>query len=40
MRTLKKMKGLISEKTTLHSQHTFLVLFLAIVLHDYNVKTS
>ena len=34
----KKMKGLISQKTTLHLQHSFLVHFFAIVLHDYNVK--
>ena len=32
------MKGLISKKTTLHLQHTFLVHFFAIVLHDYNLK--
>ena len=30
--------GLISEKATLHVQHTFYVHFLAVVLHDYNVK--
>ena len=30
--------GLISKKATLHVQHTFLVHFFAIVLHDYNVK--
>ena len=30
--------GLISKKTTLHVQHTFFVHFLAVVLHDYNVK--
>ena len=29
------MKGLISKKTTLHLQHTFLVHFFAIALHDY-----
>ena len=29
---------LISEKTTLHVQHTFLVHFFAVVLHDFNVK--
>ena len=26
--------GLISEKTSLHVQHTFLVHFFAVVLHD------
>ena len=30
--------GLISKKATLHVQHTFYVHFLAVVLHDYNVK--
>ena len=30
--------GLISNKTTLHVQHTFFVHFFAVVLHDYNVK--
>ena len=30
--------GLISKKVTLHVQHTFLVHFFAVVLHDYNVK--
>ena len=30
--------GLISNKTTLHVQHTFFVHFFAIVLHDLNVK--
>ena len=30
--------GLISKKATLHVQHTFFVHFLAVVLHDYNVK--
>ena len=28
----------ISKKATLHVQHTFLVLFFAVVLHDYIVK--
>ena len=28
----------ISKKATLHVQHTFFVHFLAVVLHDYNVK--
>ena len=28
----------ISQKTTLHVQHTFFVHFLAVVLHDCNVK--
>ena len=32
------MKGLISKKTTLHLQHTFLVHFFANALHDYNLK--
>ena len=30
--------GLISKKATLHVQHTFFVLFFAVVLQDYNVK--
>ena len=30
--------GLISEKTTLHVQHTSFVHFFAVVLHDFNVK--
>ena len=30
--------GLISKKATLQVQHTFLVHFLAVVLHDFNVK--
>ena len=30
--------GLISKKKTLHVQHTFVVHFFAVVLHDYNVK--
>ena len=30
--------GLISEKTTLHVQHTFFVHFFAVVLHDFNEK--
>ena len=30
--------GLISKKATLHFQHTLFVHFLAVVLHDYNVK--
>ena len=38
MTRAKKMKGLISKKTTLHLQHTFLVHFFAIFLHDYNLK--
>ena len=29
---------LITEKATLHVQHTFFVHFFAVVLHDYNVK--
>ena len=33
-----KQMGLISKKATLHVQHTFLVHFFAVVLHDYNVK--
>ena len=33
-----KKSGLISNKTTLHVQHTYFVLQFAIVLHDYNVK--
>ena len=33
-----KTIGLISKKATLHVQHTFFVHFLAVVLHDYNVK--
>ena len=31
-------KVVISQKTTLHAQHTFFVHFLAVVLHDCNVK--
>ena len=34
----KKTIGLISKKATLHVQHTFFVLFFAVVLHNYNVK--
>ena len=34
----KKSVGLISTKTTLHMQHTFIVHFIAIVLHNYNPK--
>ena len=34
----KTATGLISKKATLHMQHTFLVHFFAVVLHDYNVK--
>ena len=30
--------GLIITKTTLHVQHTFFAHFIAVVLHDYNVK--
>ena len=30
--------ALISKKATLHVQHTFVVHFFAVVLHDYNVK--
>ena len=30
--------GLISKKATLQVQHTFFCTFLAVVLHDYNVK--
>ena len=33
-----KTIGLISKKATLHVQHTFFVHFLAVVLHNYNVK--
>ena len=33
-----KTIGLISKKATLHVQHNFFVHFLAVVLHDYNVK--
>ena len=29
---------LITEKATLHVQHTFFAHFFAVVLHDYNVK--
>ena len=32
----KKFVGLISKKTTLHMQHTFIVHFVAIILHNYN----
>ena len=34
----KKFLGLISKKTTLHMQHTFIVHFVAIILHNYNAK--
>ena len=34
----KTTRGLISKKATLHVQHTFLVHFIAVVLHDYNLK--
>ena len=34
----KKSVGLISTKTTLHMQHTFIVHFIAIILHNYNAK--
>ena len=30
--------GLISKKATLHVQRTFLYIFFAVVLHDYNLK--
>ena len=30
--------GVISQKATLHLQHTFFVHFFAVVLYDYNVK--
>ena len=30
--------GLISKRATLHVQHTFIVHFFTVVLHDYNVK--
>ena len=30
--------GLINKKTTLHVQHTFVVHFFAVVLHDYSAK--
>ena len=39
--TCKPPKGLISQKATLHVQHTSFVHsvhFFAVVLHDYNVK--
>ena len=36
-KTVKK-PDLISQKTTLHLQHTFYIHFFAVVLHDYNVK--
>ena len=29
---------LISKKTTLHVQHTYIVHFFAVVLHDHKVK--
>ena len=32
--------GLISNKTTLHVQHTFLYISLPLFLHDYNVNLS
>ena len=31
-------QALISKTATLHVQHTFFVYFLAVLLHDYNVK--
>ena len=34
----KKSVGLISTNSTLHMQHTFIVHFIAIVLHNYNAK--
>ena len=34
----KKSVDLISQKTTLHVQHTFFVHFFAVVLQDYNEK--
>ena len=34
----KTTRGLISKETTLHVQHTFLVHFFAVVLHDYKAK--
>ena len=34
----KKTIGLISNKTSLHVQHTFFVHFFAVVLHDDNVN--
>ena len=35
----KNLVGLISEKTTLHVQHTLFVHFFAVAfLHDFNVK--
>ena len=37
--TVKTTVGLIIKKATLHVQHTFFVHFIAVVLHDYNVKT-
>ena len=37
--TVKTTIGLIIKKATLHMQHTFFVHFVAVVLHDYNVKT-
>ena len=33
-----KIGLIIAKKATLHVQHTFLVHFSAVVLHDYNVK--
>ena len=30
--------GVISKKATVHVQHTFFVHFVAVVLHDYNLK--
>ena len=30
--------GLISKKATLHVQRTFLYIFFAVLLHDYNLK--
>ena len=37
-RNAKTTIGLISKEATLHAQHTFLVHFFEVVLHDYNVK--
>ena len=34
----KKLVGIISIKATLHVQHTFFVLFFAVVLRDYIAK--
>ena len=33
-----RVDGAELAKVTLHVQHTFLYIFFAVVLHDYNVK--